>query len=311
MDFSPAIRADHPVLILSDDPGGSESLAQVLSALQDVICSGGGPGAEWFSVRSGDRESGPVDCLRSAAGTASAVVILTEVHNNSCSAEIAAALDQLRGGPVRRKPIGLVAVGAGQSTHAVDHLRVVLAALDAVVIPQSLVVPGGGPGFGAAGPSLRHRIGGFVDELLWYAARLGIDPANDGTVADGAAAGNGSAQGEGQPRDEHSASNRIDGAVSFIRENYTSHGLTLDLAARAAFMSKYHFSRTFKKQLGCRFIDFVTDLRMERASSLLLETNLPVADICDRVGYRDISHFQRTFRTTYATSPSAYRHAAL
>ena len=182
---------------------------------------------------------------------------------------------------------------------------------------------GDGPDSGLGAPALRRRIGGFVDELLWYAARLQIDAEAVGGA--GGSVGIDAQQSGGtqlrsvghndgvdsaDPVDEDSVSTRIDDAVSFIRENYASHTLTLDLAARAAFMSKYHFSRTFKKHIGRRFIDFVTDLRMERASSLLLETDLPVADICDRVGYRDISHFQRTFRTAFATSPSAYRHAA-
>lgn len=299
------------VLVVSDAPEHSDCGAPHFAAIRDMIGTAAGRPPEWLQVRPAGR--GVREQLRAAARHAHALVLLTEVRNNSCSGEITLAIDELAGGPVRRKPVGLVSVGAGHGSHAVDHLRVVLAALDAVVIPTALVLPGptrtGPPSPrpaafadaaraapGDASAPHHHALKGFVDELFWFTGRLRADPPS-------APAGPGRAGGD-------AVAEQVDAAVAFIRENFADNELTLGLAARAAHMSKYHFSRTFKKRTGHRFIDFVTELRMERARALLLESGLSVADICLGVGYRDLSHFQRTFKAAHAISPSAFRAAA-
>src|SRR5438445_13439341 len=105
MALPSAKAADHPILIVSDEPAGPGPLARLLPALRDAICSGGGPSAPWLSVRPNGRERGQADRLRDCASNAVGLVILTKVHNNSYSGEIALALDQLRDGPVRAKPM--------------------------------------------------------------------------------------------------------------------------------------------------------------------------------------------------------------
>ncbi|GCD95724.1 helix-turn-helix transcriptional regulator [Embleya hyalina] len=294
-----ALTIPPAVLIVSDTPEHSFDGTRLLPGLDTMIGTVAGRRPEWLRVGPAGRDAVPRERLRASAAGAHALVLLTAVRNNSFSGEIKLALDHLAGGPVRRKPVGLVSVGAARGTHAVDHLRVVLAALDAVVIPSALTVPGPP----AAVPRRRAAraepppgtLSGFVEELLWFTGRLRADapntPAAELPAADPVA-------------------EQVDSAVSFIREKFADNELTLGLAARAAHMSKYHFSRTFKKRTGHRFIDFVTELRMELARSLLLESDLPVADICLRVGYRDLSHFQRTFKATYSLSPSVFRSAA-
>ncbi|WP_439680656.1 helix-turn-helix domain-containing protein [Embleya sp. MST-111070] len=288
------------VLIVSDTPEYSFDGTRLLPGLDTMIGTVAGRRPEWLRVGPAGRDAVPRERLRASAAGAHALVLLTAVRNNSCSGEIKLALDHLAGGPVRRKPVGLVSVGAAHGSHAVDHLRVVLAALDAVVIPSALTVPGPP----AAIPRQRATpaepthgtLSGFVEELLWFTGRLRADAPDTPAAPE---------LPEADPVAE-----QVDSALSFIREKFADNELTLGLAARAAHMSKYHFSRTFKKRTGHRFIDFVTELRMELARSLLLESELPVADICLRVGYRDLSHFQRTFKATYSLSPSVFRSAA-
>ncbi|NUU24693.1 MAG: helix-turn-helix domain-containing protein [Streptomycetaceae bacterium] len=265
----------------------------MLPTLHDTIGKATGRPAHWVQVGSPDRGAPSDDTLHTWAHRAHGLVLLAGVRNDSCSGEVQLALDRLAGGAVRRKPVGIVSVGSGPSTHAVDHLRVVLAALGAVVIPKALHLP--------AYKQLPPRPGrshqgarAFVEELLWFAGRLGQDaPA-----------------AQPQKRHDRSAA-QVAAAVSYITENFAGSDMTLESAARAAHMSKYHFSRTFKKHTGSRFIDFVTELRMARAQALLQTTDLAVSDICSEVGYRDLSHFQRTFKAAFAVTPSVYRSAAL
>jgi AraC-like DNA-binding protein len=49
--------------------------------------------------------------------------------------------------------------------------------------------------------------------------------------------------------------------------------------------------------------------RFDRARSLLLQTDLPVADIAEQLGFRDVSHFSRAFSKHFGTSPGRYRTA--
>ncbi|MFG6201320.1 helix-turn-helix domain-containing protein [Nonomuraea sp. JJY05] len=295
MTLPPSRSAPSTVLVVSDVPAGLPGLAAVLPTLHDVVGKATGRPAYWIRVGPPHRSAAADDALRTWAHRAHGLVLLAGVRNESCSGEVQLALDRLAGGALRRKPVGIVAVGAGQSTHAVDHLRVVLAALGAVVIPQALHLPAHEqpPGLGQPHDGAQA----FVDELLWFAARLREDAPP--------------ATAHPPKRHDRAAAAHVAAAVSYITENFADNDLTLESAARAAHMSRYHFSRTFKKHTGRRFIDFVTELRMQRAQALLLKTDLPLSDICVKVGYRDLSHFQRTFKAAFAVTPSVYRSAAL
>lgn len=296
MTLPPSHSAPPTVLVVSDVPAELPGLAPVLPALRDVIGKATGRPAYWLWVGRPRRGAAADDTLRTWARRAHGLVLLAGVRNESCSAEVQLALDRLAGGALRRKPVGIVSVGVGQSSHAVDHLRVVLAALGAVAIPKALHLPvheqpPPGPG------QPRDGARAFVDELLWFAARLREDVPL--TTA------------HPPKRHDHAAAVHVAAAISYITENFADNDLTLESAAHVAHMSRYHFSRTFKKHTGRRFIDFVTELRMQRAQTLLLKTDLPLSDICVQVGYRDLSHFQRTFKAAFAVTPSVYRSAAL
>ena len=99
----------------------------------------------------------------------------------------------------------------------------------------------------------------------------------------------------------------IRSAISYLRENYADSDVTLGRVARTVYMSQYHFSRSFKEQTGWRFIDFVTTLRLTQAQQLLRETATSITDISRTVGYRELSHFQRTFKKRFGMSASSYR----
>jgi AraC family transcriptional regulator len=99
---------------------------------------------------------------------------------------------------------------------------------------------------------------------------------------------------------------RINRALRHIEEHA---GQALDLAhlASVACMSKYHFLRTFRRILGVTPYQFVLGLRMRRAAVALCTTPMPVATIAFDAGFGDLSTFNGRFRTTFGTSPSAFR----
>lgn len=79
------------------------------------------------------------------------------------------------------------------------------------------------------------------------------------------------------------------------------------LAAKIAFTSSGHLSRLFKQHYGVSYRQYVQNLRLEKASRLLTETSLPVAEVAHRVGYNDVSRFGQHLKRLYGVTPRAYR----
>jgi AraC-like DNA-binding protein/NAD(P)H-dependent FMN reductase len=308
------------ITVISDDLSCSSHMAQLISALESAIRSSGGTCVTWapsyplLPAGLGSPSTGTYERLREAVRVSQSVVLLTSVHNNSYSSALKLTLDSLDDRHIRRKAVGLVSLDSGRSTYAIDQLRIVLAAMGAVTVPRSLVVshddfwPEEEHSISPSG-SLRDRVDQFVDELSWFTGKLrpSTDREDRGDRGGGAAAADGSGRAQEPTRGESSLSPRIGSAVAYIRENFADNGLTLDLAADAAHLSRYHFSRTFKKETGHRYIDFVTDLRIGEARALLARTDLSVAEVSRRVGYQDPGHFQRTFKVSVRMSPSDFR----
>jgi AraC-like DNA-binding protein len=77
--------------------------------------------------------------------------------------------------------------------------------------------------------------------------------------------------------------------------------------AREAGMSRAHFSREFKRAFGESPHAYVLTRRLERAASLLRNTDRPVTQICLAVGWESLGSFSASFRRIYGVSPLAYR----
>jgi AraC-like DNA-binding protein len=83
--------------------------------------------------------------------------------------------------------------------------------------------------------------------------------------------------------------------------------LTVAELAREAGMSRAYFSREFKRAFGESPHAYVLTRRLERAASLLRNTDRPVTEICLAVGWGSLGSFSASFRRIYGQSPLAYR----
>jgi len=99
---------------------------------------------------------------------------------------------------------------------------------------------------------------------------------------------------------------RIDRVCTYINQNYKQE-IRLEDAAAIASMSRTAFCRFFKRSTGKTFIDFVNELRIGRASRLLIESDLTIAQICYEVGFNNVSNFNRRFLEHHRSSPRNYR----
>src|SRR3954467_1758624 len=83
--------------------------------------------------------------------------------------------------------------------------------------------------------------------------------------------------------------------------------LDVDALARAAGLSRAHFSREFRRAFGEPPHAYLLTRRLERAASLLRMTDHSVAEICFSVGLHSLGSFPSSFTRTYGLSPTAYR----
>jgi AraC-like DNA-binding protein len=83
--------------------------------------------------------------------------------------------------------------------------------------------------------------------------------------------------------------------------------LTVADMARAAGLSRAHFSREFKRAFGESPHQYLLTRRLERAAALLGVTDWPVADICFAVGAGSVGSFTASFTRVFGCSPTAYR----
>jgi AraC-like DNA-binding protein len=81
----------------------------------------------------------------------------------------------------------------------------------------------------------------------------------------------------------------------------------VDDMARAAGLSRAHFSREFRRTFGESPHAYLLTRRLERAAALLRSTDRSVADICVSVGLRSVGSFTTSFTRTFGRSPTAYR----
>ncbi len=95
-------------------------------------------------------------------------------------------------------------------------------------------------------------------------------------------------------------------AIRYIHRNYQK-SLTLDDVTEQVHMSKYYFCRTFRESTGVTFLDYLNSVRLIKAHQMLLETELPLAEIAARTGFSSTLHLSRVFRNTYQVSPSEFR----
>jgi AraC-like DNA-binding protein len=85
--------------------------------------------------------------------------------------------------------------------------------------------------------------------------------------------------------------------------------LDVDDLARAAGLSRAHFSREFQRAFGESPHAYLLTRRLERAAALLVSTDRSVLDVCLSVGLQSVGSFTSSFTRTYGMSPTAYRAA--
>ena len=95
-------------------------------------------------------------------------------------------------------------------------------------------------------------------------------------------------------------------ALQFIRDHARENMMVMDVASAAA-LSRRALEIKFRREIGCSIHEHIRRVRTDQIVRLLVETELPVGQIAESLGFSDIQHFSRYFRADKQVSPLAYR----
>ncbi|KRE83769.1 hypothetical protein ASG89_11660 [Paenibacillus sp. Soil766] len=98
----------------------------------------------------------------------------------------------------------------------------------------------------------------------------------------------------------------IEEVKRFIHDNY-SQDIPLEQGAFLANMAPAYFSTVFKKETGQNFVDYVNEVRIERAMELIQRNMHTITQIGFQVGFHHLSHFIRTFKKRTGITPTEYK----
>ncbi|WP_029192429.1 helix-turn-helix domain-containing protein [Paenibacillus harenae] len=99
----------------------------------------------------------------------------------------------------------------------------------------------------------------------------------------------------------------IDKVLRYLDQHYRRSDLSLNLLASEFHISVSHLSKLFKEQEECNFIDYLMDIRMNKAKELLTESEAMIKDIAEQVGYTNVNSFVRIFKKITGLTPTEYR----
>ena len=98
----------------------------------------------------------------------------------------------------------------------------------------------------------------------------------------------------------------INAVMTYINNHYREE-LSLENVAGFAGFSRYYFSRSFKKQTGYSFKDYLCQKRLQVAMDLLIRTNRSMRDVAIESGFGSVATFNRVFREKKGCTPTQYR----
>jgi two-component system response regulator YesN len=98
----------------------------------------------------------------------------------------------------------------------------------------------------------------------------------------------------------------IQAVARLIHQRYWDE-LSLAELGREVGRSPDWLSRRFRSVMGVTFRSYVTQIRLERAQSLLVSGTASITEIAQSVGFGDLPRFDKLFKRAMGCTPSAYR----
>ncbi|MBJ6364329.1 response regulator [Paenibacillus sp. MAHUQ-46] len=100
--------------------------------------------------------------------------------------------------------------------------------------------------------------------------------------------------------------NEMEEVRDYINTHFTEEVKMYELAS-GLHMSESSFSKLFKKQFGISFVDYITELRINKAKELLLDPEIRIGEIARMVGYTETRYFSQLFKKVTGETQQTFR----
>ena len=148
----------------------------------------------------------------------------------------------------------------------------------------------------------------FLFETLWReydSGEYGSDLLRESLLTQLLVAVNRMAEQDSEHFEASSRSSRmVSTAIAYVNEHY-GDPLSLDLLAEQCYVSKYHLSHEFNRQVGTSVHRYILKKRLLNARQLMAQGELP-SQVYSRCGFGDYAGFYRAFRSEYGVGPREY-----
>jgi Predicted TIM-barrel enzyme, possibly a dioxygenase len=98
----------------------------------------------------------------------------------------------------------------------------------------------------------------------------------------------------------------VDFVKQYVESNYMND-VTFSEITSIAHLSRSYLSTLFRKEVGCSFVEYLVQTRINKAHQLIESTKMPLQEVAERVGYNDYAHFSKIFKKYTGKTPSCLR----
>ncbi|HVJ48752.1 PocR ligand-binding domain-containing protein [Desulfitobacterium sp.] len=102
----------------------------------------------------------------------------------------------------------------------------------------------------------------------------------------------------------------VQNAAAYIKQNYEEK-ITIAEIAQAVYLSPCYLSRIFKQSLGCTLMEYLTQIRVEKAKTMLKNPKYNIMQVAEENGFEDPGYFTRVFKKIEGITPSRFKQNAL
>ncbi|BFT69191.1 helix-turn-helix domain-containing protein [Paenibacillus sp. P36] len=101
------------------------------------------------------------------------------------------------------------------------------------------------------------------------------------------------------------ATSAVQQTINYLDHNYREE-ITVELLSRMSGVGRWKYSDLFQSLIGKKPLEYLTEVRINRAKELLLQTDDPLREIARLVGFKDEYYFSRKFRHEMGMTPKQY-----
>lgn len=101
------------------------------------------------------------------------------------------------------------------------------------------------------------------------------------------------------------------GAIEYINMHYTESDLSLNRVSEYVHCTPQYLSGKFKETVGMTYREYLSELRIQKAKKIILNEDITVGEVCNRVGWINVSYFIKVFQEKIGETPGSYRQQQL